>query len=249
MEQKTGKTALIVAAVGVATILLILLCYYLINGPEDVSEIALPDYTVITSDEPEQTHSAPLATVTADNVLQVFESLTPLEMYHGVYTLEYYWENGSAQHTAEIWNRGTAQKIVVTEGENTSPRHILLREDGSWLWYDGETPIEMPESGQSVADLLGVPEYHVLKEEYDVVEADFATLAGNIQTSCIYVRWNVSENRSITCWISPDTGLLIRAIIEEDGAMVYRMQQHTLERLLPGDDAYQMQFLLPGESE
>lgn len=248
MEQKSVKTALIVAVVGISTLLLILLCYYLINGREEVSEIALPDYTVITTDEPEQLHTAPLATVTEENVLQIFDSLIPLEAYHGTYSIEYYWEDGSVQHTAEIWNRGNAQKIVLTEQEGAPTRHTLLREDGAWLWYDGETPVEMPDATFEVSDLLGIPDYDVLNEQYEIVDADYATLAGSIQTNCIYARWNVSDNHSITCWISPDSGLLIRAIIEENGAMAYRMQQTAMERLLPGDEAYETQFLLPHEA-
>ena len=247
MERKRGKTAFLVAAVGLLALLLILLCYFLINGRDTVSEIALPDYTVIPSDEPETPHEAPLATVTVENVIQVFDSLTPLEAYHAVYSLEYYWADGSVVHTAEIWDRGTAQKLVLTEQEGAASRHILLREDGAWLWYEGEEPVALPEAAGSAAKLLGIPEYRSLNEQYEIVEADYATLAGNIQTSCIYARWRISEDRSITGWVSPDTGLLVRAILEENDAMVYRMQQSSLERLLPGDDAYQNPFLLPDE--
>ncbi len=249
MERKTGKTALIVAVIGVAVLLLILLSYYLINGRDNVSQIALPDYTVIPADEPEPEDISPFATVTKDNVLQILESLTLLEAYHSEMTLEYYWEEDSVTRTAEIWSRGTEYRLVQSEAEGEDARQILVRDDGAWIWYEGMEPVAMPDAVFTVADLLGIPDYMSLSQTYKIAEAEYATLAGNEQTTCIYVRWIVSENRSIACWISPGTGLLERAIMEENGNMVYRMQQISAERLLPGDDAYSSRFLLPNEQD
>ena len=230
---------------GVSTLLVILLCYYLINGPEDVSQIALPDYTVIPADEPEQLDTDPFAAVTAENVLLVLDSLTPLEAYHSIMALEYYWEDGSMVQTAEVWSRDDAVYITLTREEG-SVQQMLLREDGAWLWYDDEEPTQMPQ--RPVGDLIGIPDYRELRQTSVVSEAQYVTLAGSSRTTCIYLRWELPEGRNLACWVSPETGLLERAVLEENGSMIYRMQQRSVERLLPGDDAYQTQFLLPGES-
>ena len=101
-EQKTIKTALMVAAAGILTLVVIVLCYYLINEPDEASHIALPDYSVIPSDQPDlPDESDLLADVTPENVQRVLESITPLEAYHQELTQEYFWADGSAVRTAE----------------------------------------------------------------------------------------------------------------------------------------------------
>lgn len=237
---------MLVAIAGVSTLLLILLSYYLINGRENVSQIALPDYTVIPSDEPRQESGTPFAAVNRENVLQVLANLQPLEAYHCTMTVEYYWDDGSSTQTVELWNRGSAQ-YLMDSGSN-GERHVLIREDGAWIWYEDSEPTAMPEKAPSVTALLGVPDYMELSKNAIVAEAEYSALAGDDQISCIYVQWVTAENRSVSCWISPATGLLERAIVVENGKMIYRMQQSLSERLLPGDDAYSTQFLLPGEA-
>lgn len=244
-EQKTIKTVLMVAAAGILTLVVIVLCYYLINEPDEASHIALPDYSVIPSDQPAlPDESDLLADVTPENVQRVLESLSPLETYHQVLTLEYFWADGSTLQTAELWRRGSEQKLRST-GSDGAAQEILLRDDGSWIWYEGETPVPLPEQRPSVWELLGVPDYLHLADSARILDAAYATLAGSDQTACLYIKWDRGENRTVTCWIDVETGLLVRAVAEENGTMTYRMQQESMERLLPGDEAYIAPFELP----
>lgn len=245
-EQKTIKTALMVAAAGILTLVVIVLCYYLINEPDEASHIALPDYSVIPSDQPDlPDESDLLADVTPENVQRVLESITPLEAYHQELTQEYFWADGSAVRTAELWRRGDEQKLRCT-GPDGAVEQFLLRRDEGWVWYDGEAPVLLSEQRPSAWDLIGIPDYLHLTSAARILDAAYATLAGSDQTSCLYIKWDRGEERTVTCWIDVETGLLVRAVAEENGAMVYRMQQESVERLLPGDEAYNAPFELPG---
>ena len=115
MERKTVKTIVFTALAGVSVLAVIVLSYYLLNAPDTVSSISLPDYTVIPTDQPEVPQREVLAEVNADNVAQVLASMTQLESFHAVMTLEYYWNDGSAAQTGEIWRRGGDYKLVLSD--------------------------------------------------------------------------------------------------------------------------------------
>ena len=246
MEKRSIRTALIVSVTAVSLILLIVLCYYLLNAPEKTSHIELPDYTIIPTDAPDTQEQLPFAEVTAENAAEVLKMIAPMDACHRVLSLEYYWSDGSAEQTAEVWTRGGETKLELTSENGV--RHILLRSDGAWLWYDGEQPVQIPAEAAQIDDLIGIPDYAALNESAVILDAGYSTLAGSNTTPCVYARWQVSEQYTTSCWVSPETGLLVRAVVEENGAMAYRMQQTLSERLLPGHEAYDTPFLLPGEA-
>lgn len=247
MEQKTIKTAAVVAVAGLLTLVVIVLCYYLLNAPDEAGSIMLPDYAVIPSDEPQYSEQELLAEVTAENIQQVLDMMTPLDSYHRVLTMEHYWEDGSVTQTGEVWRRGEEYKLVLSDPAGGASKHVLLRGDGTWMWYEGEQPISIAESMMSVEEMLGIPSYAALGDTAAILDAEYATLAGANQTACVYVKWRNTEVYTTACWVAVDTGLVVRAVGEENGVMVYRMQQSSLERVLPGDEAYQTPFLLPDE--
>ena len=247
MERKRGKSILMAAAAGILALIFILLCYYLLNAPDDASEITLPDYTVTPVESVEKPPENSFAAISKENVAQAIEALQPLEAYHVSLTVEYFWADGGALQPVELWQRSGETHLRLTDPAGGADRHILLRTDGAWLWYDGETPVSLEADGLRAEELAGLPAYLDWNASAEVLDAQSASLAGGSRDACIYVRWRLDESRTAACWIALDTGLLVRAVLEENGVMVYRLQQQSCERLLPGDEAYQTAFLLPDE--
>lgn len=184
--------------------------------------------------------------VEPDTVQSVIRTLERYTSYRRTLSVEYL-SGGTVTGTLSVavavdsgWTR-----CDVTES-NGRTEHTVLGGASRWLWYDDETDYVQVRTDESAADLIQrVPTY----EDVLAVEAEDITAAGYERRGglpCIFVEVRQSELDYLErFWVSVESGLLVAAETEKDGAAVYRMSSYQVE--CPLTDAGESFTLPDGE--
>ncbi len=161
--------------------------------------------------------------VTPGTVQGVIATLARPDSYYRELTVETFWgEDGSSSVPVQVWVDGgwSHSRQTLPSG---AVRHDLTGEDTLYYWYDGSRDYQTAPAGPSDADLSQrVPTYEAVLElsPGDILSAGYELLG---TSPCILVEVSLEEpERLERYWVSVDSGLLVRAEMEQDGQVVYR---------------------------
>ena len=165
--------------------------------------------------------------VTPQTVQLVVASLTRYESYSRTVAVNYYWgDSGVGSVSAQVWvNDGwTRTDTTLASG---AVEHSILGDGQLWLWYDEGEQVYSGPAGTMTADLMQrLPTYE------DVLELDPEGITGAGYEErggqpCIYVEFRQPElDYLYRYWVSVNSGLLVAAETEKQGAVVYSMASY-----------------------
>lgn len=193
----------------------------------DTPEVILPEVNPSASEDTEpggEGSSGPAQTVsvTPETVQHVIATLERSDSFYREMTLEQFWTGGSSLTTVQVWTDRdwTHTRQLLPNGAG---RHDLVGPDTAYLWYDGAQAYESLPADLYSADLaqrlptyetvLSLPRESITDARYEVLDT----------VPCIYVRVALTpEGRSQCFWVSVDSGLLVRAELWQEEALLYR---------------------------
>lgn len=221
--------------VGIVTVLLLaLVTVYLVR----LATHRPPQVTLPQSDQTGNTgvvaHSGDGETVrrvevTPETVQRVVERLERPDNYARSVTIERIWADGVGQSTAQVRAAGGWTRVDLQD-TGGAVRHSITGGGRSWVWYGTDPVIYTGAAVLTGDEEQGIPTYEdlLLLDTALITAADYRTYE---TVNCICVE---SGPDAFGCsdrwWIAVDSGLLIAAEREKDGAVFYRMTALTLER-------------------
>ena len=181
--------------------------------------------------------------VAPDTVQTVVGTLRRAPAYSRTLTVRRYWNGGSAAQEIEAHILdGSARLSIRGEGATDRERkHILIRGDEAWIWYDGSAGLWHGPAAAGDADafqtLLTYEDILALPPE-DIVDAGYTTLEGE---DCVYVRYRSGllgyEN---CCYISDKTGLLMGLESYDGDRLIYSMRSSAPVLEEPAEALFQL---------
>lgn len=160
-------------------------------------------------------------TVTVDSVQSVIASLSRTNSYFQEISVELFWAEGSSVTQVSVWRNGNwiAAQQTLPSG---LVRHDLVGETTRYYWYDNDRSWLSAPASEYSADLSQhIPTYE------DVINLDPSSiLDASYQLyddlSTIYVE-TATDTGIQRFWVSTQTGLLVAAEVEVEGALIYRL--------------------------
>lgn len=236
MKKKHGVffTVLIVLALAAAAGLVWLLAPG--TNPE-TPPVLLPTPPVVSgasSDPAEDPAADREIAVTPATVQTVIATLSRPGSYARTLYTELFWSGGSRTVELDVWVRGENTRVVIRGGDEE--KNILLRSDGTWIWYsDAAGAYRGPaRSGESDAwqtllryeDLLSA-------DPADITDAGYTDYGGE---RCIFARWRSGElGYESLCYVSVDTGLLMGLQTYDGDILIYSMHSSAPDISTPED--------------
>lgn len=171
-----------------------------------------------------QYQSVAVTPQTVQNIIA--NTLTRSDSYYRELTVETFWEGGSSSIPVQVWVDGgwTHTRQVLNSG---SVRHSLVGDGTLYYWYEGSSQWLSLPAGDSSADLSQrLPTYEtVLELDADDITGAGYELRGDVP--CIYVEAAYDSGYVARYWVGVDSGLLVAAEEELDGALTYRMTAYS----------------------
>ena len=177
--------------------------------------------------------------VTAQTVAGVVATLArPASCYREL-TVETFWTGGSSTTQVQVWTDGgwSHSRQVLPSG---AVRHDLIGGGDLYYWYEGSAKYQWAPADERSSDLAQhIPTYETVLE----LDPDEITAAGyetRGELPCIFVEVRPAQSTLIRrFWVSVDSGLLVCAENEEDGALVYRMTAYSpVQSPCPGSASF-----------
>ena len=151
---------------------------------------------------------------------------------------ELFWSGGSRADELDVWVRGENTRIVIRGGDEE--KNILLRADGTWLWYTGaDGAYRGPaRTGDSDAWQTLLRYEDILSADPDdITDAGYTDFGGE---HCIYARWRAGElGYESLCYVSVDTGLLMGLQTYDGEILIYSMHSSEPDISTPDDDLFE----------
>ncbi len=251
MQERSGaKTAVVVLASVLLLVGLIVLVYIYFSDQSAPNSIILPS-TQITGPvdaPPSVLQTEEFATMHAENVMDVLDTLHPVSAYRQVLNLTEYWQDGSATRIVEVYHRGDVTRVTVQAAKKT--QHYLTDGKIVYTWYAGDTEaVSIPLREElTFADLMGVPDYYEALRDAPVQEVSFLP-ADEQSGDRIYAVSEQHDGREYCFWIDIETALLQRAELKEGEHVIHSLVQRELEILMPGDVLLIQMLRLPDGSD
>ena len=223
-----GKKRTLLAAAISCIILVAVLYSFFLSIFSKTAKIELADPGTLSSSPLDPAASGDqgglVVDVTPDTVQSIIGSMERLTSYSRSIAVQYFW--GASQS-------GTVTVSVQADGgyvrcDTTLPggtvEHSIVGGGSLWYWYNDESTFRTADAQDGEADLLArIPTYEdvLALPRSSIADAGYLQRAG---ISCIYVEAMPREGCAERYWVSLDSGLLIAAELEEDGALSYSMQ-------------------------
>ena len=164
--------------------------------------------------------------VTPETVQSIVATLSRPDSYYRELTVETLWSGGSYASPVQYWENGgwAHTRQVLASG---AVRHDLTGPETAYYWYEGSTAWGTFPADERSSDLAQhIPTYEtVLELDPESITGAGYELRGSLP--CVYVEVQKEEGALERYWISTDSGLLISAEREVNGALVYRMTAYT----------------------
>ena len=164
--------------------------------------------------------------VTPETVQSIVATLSRPDSYYRELTVETLWSGGSYASPVQYWEDGgwAHTRQVLASG---AVRHDLTGPETAYYWYEGSTAWGTFPADERSSDLAQhIPTYEtVLELDPESITGAGYELRGSLP--CVYVEVQKEEGALERYWISTDSGLLISAEREVNGALVYRMTAYT----------------------
>lgn len=178
--------------------------------------------------------------VSPQTVQSLIADLERYESYRRTVTVEYFAAGGKPVGTvsARVWADGGWVRASATLGSG-AVEHSIVGEGKLWLWYDsGRSVFSGPADGKTADLVQRLPTYEdvLALEKWDITAAGYEERNGQ---PCVYVEANGLLGSVERYWVSVDSGLLVAAETEKDGAAVYVMAaQDMVSPLEQTDDIF-----------
>ena len=221
--------------VGITVLVLALMLANTLRRPV---EIELPDTsgTQDAQDGPLEAGGPAVVEVNPATVQAAIATLARPETYRRTVTVEQFWSGGSGSYevTEAVRDGWTRTDRTMPDGR---VRHTLTGPAEVYVWYNNEAAVYAGPRGEITADNeLPIPTYEdiLALEPEAITAADYRTLSN---VPCIYAEARSGE-RTLRCWVSVGTGLLVSAEKLEGEELVYRMSALTVEEAAPGEELF-----------
>ena len=164
--------------------------------------------------------------VTPETVQSIVATLSRPDSYYRELTVETLWSGGSYASPVQYWEDGgwAHTRQVLASG---AVRHDLTGPETAYYWYEGSTAWGTFPADERSSDLAQhIPTYEtVLELDPESITGAGYELRGSLP--CVYVEVQEESGALERYWVSTDSGLLISAEREVNGALVYRMTAYT----------------------
>ena len=213
--------------------LLIFMLQHFTGKEDETPQVLLPPPAThsgnVGSGEGADSHLT-VADVTAETVVEVLRELDRADSYAREITVETIWAEGSGTETLSVWAHGSA--LRVTSGK----KHLLLRDDGLWLWYsDGSRVLRGERDTRAEADRYQrILTYEdLLDGEHEIAEASYTEYEGE---PCIFVCYRDGAFDYVSrLYVSVANGLLIAAETYDGDTCIYRMSSGAVDVSTPDE--------------
>lgn len=239
-ERKRTALAAVIVCVVLAAVLYSFFRILIPSAPQ----LTLADPDASAAVEPSDRPGDSIAVeVTPQTVQRLVASLERYESYSRSVSVEYFDEGQPVGAVnAQVWVDGGWSRTSVALASG-SVEHSIVGDGQLWLWYGGDGRVYSGPAGELTADLMQrLPTYEtVLSLDKDSITAAGYELWGG--QPCVYVEARTPALGYLErYWISENSGLLVAAEMEEDGATIYSMSSQ--EVVSPLDQA-EGAFTLP----
>ncbi len=164
--------------------------------------------------------------VTPETVQSIVATLSRPDSYYRELTVEALWSGGSYASPVQYWEDGgwAHTRQVLASG---AVRHDLTGPETAYYWYEGSTAWGTFPADERSSDLAQhIPTYEtVLELDPESITGAGYELRGSLP--CVYVEVQEESGALERYWVSTDSGLLISAERELNGALVYRMTAYS----------------------
>ena len=164
--------------------------------------------------------------VTPETVQSIVATLSRPDSYYRELTVETLWSGGSYASPVQYWEDGgwAHTRQVLASG---AVRHDLTGPETAYYWYEGSTAWGTFPADERSSDLAQhIPTYEtVLELDPESITGAGYELRGSLP--CVYVEVQEESGALERYWVSTDSGLLISAERELNGALVYRMTAYS----------------------
>ena len=164
--------------------------------------------------------------VTPETVQSIVATLSRPDSYYRELTVETLWSGGSYASPVQYWEDGgwAHTRQVLASG---AVRHDLTGPETAYYWYEGSTAWGTFPADERSSDLAQhIPTYEtVLELDPESITGAGYELRGSLP--CVYVEVREESGALERYWVSTDSGLLISAERELNGALVYRMTAYS----------------------
>lgn len=244
------KKRTVMAVVIVAVVALAVLYSFCLNlfAPTPRLELADPDAVQSTGPAGQQSGrpGGEVVEVTPRTVQSLIASLTRYESYRRTVSVEYYAVDGSSLGavSAQVWADGGWTRCSAALGSG-AVENTVVGDGRLWLWYDKDRVYSGPADGRAADLSQRLPTYEDVLEldKDDITAAGYEEKDGQ---SCVYVEAKTPFDNTERYWVSVDSGLLVAAETERDGAVVYAMSARDVVSPLDQTDGI---FTLPDGTE
>lgn len=182
--------------------------------------------------------------VTPATVQAAIATLSRPGSYARTLYTELFWSGGSRTDELGVWVRGENTRIVIRGGEEE--KNILLRSDGTWVWYAGSDGAYRgpARTGESDAWQTLLRYEDILSADPDnITDAGYTDFGGE---KCIYARWRSGElGYESLCYVSVDTGLTMGLQTYDGDILIYSMHSSAPDISTPDDSL----FAVPSEEQ
>lgn len=225
MEEKKRT---IMAVVIIVVVLAAVGYSFFLNLFAPTPRLELPDPDAVQSTDPVEQHSGQaegiVVEVTPNTVQSLIADLERYESYRRTVAVEYFSAGGGSVGavTAQVWVDGGWTRTSATLSSG-SVEHSIVGEGTLWLWYDKGRSVYSGPAGEKTADLTQrLPTYEdvLALDKKDIITAGYEERDGQ---PCVYVEANGLLGSVERYWVSVNSGLLVAAETEQDGAVVYAM--------------------------
>lgn len=205
--------------------------------PEPTASGALPG----ASDAPDGGREI---AVTPATVQAAIATLSRPGSYTRTLYTELFWSGGSRADELDVWVRGENTRIVIRG--DSEEKNILLRPDGTWLWYTGADGLYRGPAHEGESDA-----WQTLLRYEDLLSADSADITDAGYTDyngarCIFARWRSGElGYESILYVSVDTGLTMGLQTYDGEILIYAMQSSEPDISTPDNDI----FSVPSEEQ
>lgn len=226
------KKRTVMAVVIIAVVLVAVLYSFCLNLFSPTPRLELPDPDATQSVDPLGAESGQpvgvVVEVTPQTVQSLIASLERYESYRRTVSVEYFHQGQSAGTvTAQVWAEGgwVRSDAALSSG---AVEHSIVGEGRLWLWYDTGPKVYSGPTADRTADLSQrLPTY----EDVLALDKSAITAAGYEEREgqpCVYVEARAPFGGTERYWVSENSGLLVAAETEKDGAVVYSMGSQDL---------------------
>lgn len=189
-------------------------------------QIVLPETDASHTDSSAdgEDHTYQRLDVTPATVQSVIATLERTDSYYRELTVERFWgEENTSSILVQVWTDGGWTKIRRNTGSGAI-RWDLVGPEEAWLWYDNSRKYLSVPADELSADLAQlVPTYETVLD----LDPESITAAGYEDRGglpCVYVQAQGEQpGYVLRFWVNVQSGLLISAETEVDGALVCRI--------------------------